>query len=222
MNDGNDIAALYDRWAPTYDTDENRTRDLAGEVLRAELAELAGGDIVELGCGTGRNTSWLAERARSLVAMDFSCAMLGRARERARREGLGERVRFLEHDVRTALPLDAVSADLVAIALVLEHIEDLGFVFGECARLLRPGGLLWMCELHPYRQWAGGQAQFSVPGERERTRVPAFVHEASEYVNAGIETGLRVRRMGEWRDVRDRTEAALPRLLSILYRSDRS
>ncbi len=222
MNDGDDIAALYDRWSATYDTDENRTRDLAGEVLRAELVELAGGDIVELGCGTGRNTVWLAERARSLVAVDFSSAMLERAQERAPREGFGERVRFLEHDIRTALPLEAASVDLVVIALVLEHVEDLGFVFGECARLLRPGGLVWLCELHPYRQWAGGQAQFSAPGERERTRVPAFVHEASEYVNAGIESGFRVQRMGEWRDARDRTEAALPRLLSILYRSDRS
>ena len=37
---------------------------------------------MELGCGTGKNTVWLAGRARALVALDFSDGMLTRARER--------------------------------------------------------------------------------------------------------------------------------------------
>lgn len=209
-----EVDALYDRWAATYDTDQNRTRDLAGRVLRTESADLVAGDVVELGCGTGRNTVWLVERARSLTGVDFSTAML----EEARRKISDDRVRFVRHDIRAALPLLGDSADLVVITLVLEHIEDLGFVFGECARVLRPGGYLWACELHPSRQWKGGQAQFVAPGEREAVRVPAYVHEVSEYVNAAIAADLRIVQMGEWRDDRNRAEASPPRLLSVLYR----
>lgn len=209
-----EVEALYDRWAATYDTDENRTRDLAGEVLRSELGELVEADVVELGCGTGRNTGWLAERSGSVVAVDFSRSML----DEARRKISDARVRFLEHDIRSALPLGSGSADLVAIALVLEHVAAIEPVFGECARVLRSGGHLFVCELHPYRQWAGGQARFTVPGSSDSVRVPAFLHSVSEFVNAGIAAGLCVERLGEWRDERDEAESVPPRLLSLLYR----
>ncbi len=208
------IADLYDRWAATYDSDENRTRDLAGQVLRAELADLPVGDVLELGCGTGRNTAWLAERARSLVAVDFSRSMLAKARERVSEGG----VRFLEHDIRTPLPVESGSADLVVITLVLEHVEDLGFVFHECARALRRGGHLFVSELHPYRQWAGARARFTAPGSEEAIRIPAYLHEISEYVAAGNGADLRLVGMGEWRDGWDRAEGAMPRLLSLLFR----
>lgn len=209
-----EIADLYDRWSVTYDTDENRTRDLAGQVLRAELPELTAGDVVELGCGTGRNTVWLAERARSVTGVDFSPAML----EKARRKISDDRVRFVQHDIRTALPFEPESTDLVVGTLVLEHIRNMAVVFAECARVLRRGGHLFVCELHPYRQWGGGQAQFTAPGGEESVRVPAYVHEVSEYVNGGIAAGFHVVRLGEWRDDRDRLEAASARLLSVLYR----
>ena len=62
---GAEIARAYDRWARTYDTDANTTRDLDAEVLRRSSLAIDGRDVLELGCGTGKNTGWLAERARS-------------------------------------------------------------------------------------------------------------------------------------------------------------
>ena len=80
-----EIAAAYDEWAETYDTDQNRTRDLAAQVLRKVDLNFAGRNVIEVGCGTGRNTEWLGPPPRpKSVALDFSEEML-RAGKRARR-----------------------------------------------------------------------------------------------------------------------------------------
>ena len=49
-------ASAYDRWAPDYDHCENKTRDLDGIALRAQDLDMAGKEVVEFGCGTGRHT----------------------------------------------------------------------------------------------------------------------------------------------------------------------
>src|SRR5215831_1705994 len=131
-----DVAAAYDLWADTYDVDPNRTRDLAGEVLRRSALRLAGRDVVEAGCGTGRNTLWLSGHAETVLAMDISEGMLRQAKARMR----SPHVQFVQHDIRSAWPSAERSADAVIAMLVLEHVEQLAPVFGEAARVLRRGG----------------------------------------------------------------------------------
>ncbi len=206
------IAAAYDLWAETYDTDPNRTRKLAGQGLRDLELPLDGRDIVEIGCGTGRNTEWLATRTASIIALDFSEEMLRRARSRVS----DSRVRFLQHDVRTTWPLADNSADIIIAMLILEHVEHLETVFAEAARVLRPRGDLFICELHPMRQLLGGQAQFTSTQTGERELVPAFLHNISDFVNGGLSAGFALHRLDEWRDP-DSGSNSIPRLLSLQF-----
>jgi ubiquinone/menaquinone biosynthesis C-methylase UbiE len=211
--ENSDIAAAYDLWADTYDVDPNRTRELAGEVLRHCDLSVAGLDVVEIGCGTGRNTLWLGERAENVLALDISEGMLRQAKARAQSPS----VRFLQHDIRSAWPSADESADVVIAMLVLEHVERLQPIFSEAARVLRWAGDLFVCELHPMRQMLGRQAEFTNPRTGERERVAAFLHDVSEYVNGGLQAGLTLMRLGEWRD----TGAGMadpPRLLSVHFR----
>lgn len=211
-----EIAAAYNEWAETYDTDPNRTRDLAAQVLKQADLGCADRKVVEVGCGTGRNTDWLAgpaAGAREIVALDFSEEMLARARDRVR----DPRVRFIHHDVRAKWPLADDSADLVIAILILEHVETLEPFFVEAARALKVGGELFMCELHPMRQLLGGQAQFTSTQTGERQLVTAFLHNTSDYVNGGLSSGFELVEMGEWRDA-DALPTASPRLLSLLFR----
>lgn len=208
-----EIAAAYNDWAETYDINPNPTRDLAAEALRQVNLSLAGRKVIEVGCGTGRNTPWLAERAAKLVGLDFSEEMLARARARIN----DPRVSFMQHDARATWPLADSSADVVIAMLILEHVEHLAPVFSEAARVLTTGGELFVCELHPMRQHAGGQAQFSNSRTGERQRVTAFLHDVSDYVNGALACGFELQHIGEWRDA-DAPASSDPRLLSLLLR----
>lgn len=208
-----EVAAAYNDWAETYDIDQNRTRDLAAEVLRQVKLNLDDRKVIEVGCGTGRNTTWLAERAAEIVGLDFSAEMLARARVRLN----DPRVRFVQHDARATWPFADASADVVIAMLILEHVEHLETVFAEAARVLTTGGQFFLCELHPMRQLAGGQAQFSNAKTGERQMVTAFLHDVSDYVNSGLASGFELRHLGEWRDA-EALANSQPRLLSLLFR----
>lgn len=208
------VARAYDQWAESYDGDRNATRDLDADVLRRAPLEVTGQDVLELGCGTGKNTAWLAERARTVIALDFSAGMLARARTRL--GPAASHVRFVQHDAREPWPVPDASVDVVVGNLVLEHVEDLAPVYGEAARVLRPAGRLWLCELHPERQRRGSQAHFVNAHTGETVQVPAHRHMVGEYVNGGIAAGLILRHLGEWLEA-DAARDAPPRLLSVLF-----
>src|SRR5215212_3465291 len=185
-NVGADVAQAYDRWSRRYDDDHNATRDLDARVVRQSPLHVAGAQILELGCGTGKNSEWLVAQARMLVALDFSPGMLDVARRRVR----SERARFVEHDITRRWPVEPSSVDLVVGNLVLEHVRDLGPIYAEAARVLRPGGELFFCELHPYRQLRGGQAHFEHEDTNEIVPVTAYQHTVSEYANGGLAAGF--------------------------------
>ena len=209
---GTSVSRAYDRWAQQYDDDVNATRDLDAWVVRHAPLAVDGRDVLELGCGTGKNTGWLAATARLVHAMDFSAGMLAVARRRVE----APNVRFVEHDIRRPWPLPDGAVDVVVGNLVLEHVEDLSAVFAESARVLRPGGRLFLCELHPYRQLQGSQARFTDRGTNELVHVPAFAHSTGEYVNGGLAAGLALRQLGEWMDP-GAPGGSVPRLLSVLF-----
>jgi ubiquinone/menaquinone biosynthesis C-methylase UbiE len=207
-----EVAQSYDRWAATYDADKNVTRDLDALVVRRAGLVLEDKDVLELGSGTGKNTAFLAEHARRVVAMDFSEGMIARAHERIATSN----VEFKLHDVRDTWPVDSASVDTVVANLILEHVHDLAPVFFEAARVLRPQGQFFFCELHPYRQLTGAQAQFVDPSTGQTVKLTAHVHTISDYVMGGIEAGFQLRSMGEWTE-EGAPEDAPPRLISCLF-----
>jgi malonyl-CoA O-methyltransferase len=206
------VARAYDRWAAQYDTDRNATRDLDADVVRRAPLDVAGRSVLELGCGTGKNSEWLAARSRELVALDFSAGMLAVARERVR----APNTRFIEHDIRMPWPVPPGEIDVVVGNLVLEHVHHLGPVFAEAARVLTHSGQLFLCELHPYRQLRGGQAHFTDEDTQETVPVAAYVHSTSEYVNGALAAGFTLRELGEWLEP-GAADGAPPRLLSLLF-----
>lgn len=209
---GDDVAKAYDRWSATYDADKNTTRDLDAAVVRRTPIALERKDVLELGCGTGKNTAYLASKANKVYAMDFSEGMIARAHERLTTSN----VRFIRHDVRELWPLEAASVDVVVGNLILEHVHDLAPVYFEAARVLRPGGQFFICELHPYRQLIGSQAQFIDPSSGETIKVTAHDHTVAEYVNGGVEAGFLVRALNEWSEETAPPDAP-PRLISVLF-----
>lgn len=208
------VSIAYDRWAATYDDDANATRDLDAVVVRRAPLRIASAEVVELGCGTGKNTAWLSREAGRVHAFDFSEGMLARARARVETAN----VSFVVHDIRVPWPLPDRSVDVVVGTLVLEHINDLAPIYAQARRVLREHGQLFLCELHPFRQLRGGQAHFTDAATGELVHVAAFVHSTSEYVTAALADGFTLRSLSEWMDA-GATDGAVPRLLSMLFES---
>jgi ubiquinone/menaquinone biosynthesis C-methylase UbiE len=135
------IADEYDERIPGNGVVDEIFTDSEADFLLGKVR--SGDDVLDMGCGTGRFTIPLAERARSVSGLDMSAMMLATARKKlADRELEAE----LHQGDMADLPFPDASFDVVVSMLALMHIprQDRQQVFGEVARVLRPGGRLLM------------------------------------------------------------------------------
>src|ERR1044072_7885162 len=102
------IQKAYNEWSETYDSDENLTRDLDQRVTREALANLHFHSILEIGCGTGKNTSFLVQIGTRVHALDFSEGMIKIAQEKIQ----AENVRFSLADLTQTWPCEEQAYDL--------------------------------------------------------------------------------------------------------------
>jgi ubiquinone/menaquinone biosynthesis C-methylase UbiE len=203
------VQESYNHWSATYDTDENLTRDLDQAVTRETLADSQWKSILEVGCGTGKNTALLAQIGDRVGALDFSEGMLKKAKDK---QG-SDNVIFLLADITKQWPCADESVDLVVCNLVLEHIEDLSFVFSEASRSLMEGGRFFVCELHPFLQYQGKKARFQ--RDQGTTEIRAFVHHLSDFLEAAEVIGLTLMACREWWHEEDQDQP--PRLVSFMF-----
>ena len=203
------VQEAYNNWSAAYDTDENLTRDLDRTVTRDTLLGLHCKSILEIGCGTGKNTALLAQIGEHVHAIDFSEGMLNKAREK-----LGSNnVTFSLADITKQWPRADQSVDLVVCNLVIEHIKDLPFIFSEAFRTLVQGGRFFICELHPFRQYQGTKARFQ--SDQGRSEIQAFVHHVSDFLGAAEANRLTLKSFREWWHDQDRNKP--PRLASFIF-----
>ena len=201
------VREAYNTWSATYDAVENKTRDLEARACREILSGVSFSTVIELGCGTGKNTAWLAEQAKHVTAVDLSEEMQAVARIKVK----SENVSFKLADIKE--PWDFAKADLITCSLILEHVEDLEFVFAQAAEHLNAGGHFYVCELHPFKQYAGTKARFETDDGLQI--LECFTHNVSDYFHAARENGFSLVRLEEWFD--DEEKIAVPRLVSFLF-----
>jgi SAM-dependent methyltransferase len=96
--------------------------------------------IVDIGCGTGQTSLYLARADRVVVGADLTRASLRLGRAAAERFGL-ERAQFVETDLQRP-GLKASAFDVVYSSGVLHHTPDPHASFARMARLARPGGTI--------------------------------------------------------------------------------
>jgi malonyl-CoA O-methyltransferase len=203
------IQNAYNQWSGTYDTDQNLTRDLDAKVTREVLADQHFKSILEIGCGTGKNTLFYAKIGARVHAVDFSQGMIEQAREKVR----AENVEFSMMNIRKTWNFEDGFFDLIVCNLVLEHIENLSIVFSEAARTLEPKGKFLVNELHPFRQYQGKKARFD-QGD-QTVEVEAFVHHISDFLNAAADNGLTLEKLNEYWHAADQNKP--PRIVSFVF-----
>lgn len=116
-----------------------RTADATWGEAVTGLVEVAGADVVDLGCGGGTYTRALVDLgAASVVGVDSSAPVLERARaDHGALPGVSSRLADA-----TATGLADACADVVLARALVHHLTDLAALAAEARRLLRPGGTL--------------------------------------------------------------------------------
>lgn len=146
-------AVLTDRWSPAQCAEVDREQRWA---LAAVLPALFGSNVLDLGCGIGRITGWLAGGASPdwtahtahttanaparVIGVDYSGNMLARAAREVRLANVSFVRACAQH-----LPFRSGLFDVVVTTSVLQHLtadEEFGRACARAAQALGPGGVL--------------------------------------------------------------------------------
>jgi len=151
-----DIRRSFNKAAQRYDEVAVLQRQVADELLdRLDLIKSSFTSILDAGCGTGYAIGQLARHypKAQLVALDLADDMLRYSRQRncstlSRINPWSKSPFFVCSDIEK-LALRDNSVDLIYSNLTLQWCNDLGSVFGEWMRVLKPGGMLLFSSLGP-------------------------------------------------------------------------
>ncbi len=205
----NKVKDSYRNWSKIYDNNENKTRDLDQKITKEILSKIRFESVLEIGCGTGKNTAWFIQNAKTVTAIDFSPEMLKIARNKIK----SNKVQFIEADIQKKWSYNKSLVDLISINLVLEHLENLDFTFKNANEHLKTGAHLFISELHPFKQYLGSQARFD--GEL----VPSYLHHISDFLNLAKNNNFTCVELIESFDVSPKkNEENLPRLITFLFK----
>lgn len=201
------IEKAYNIWADQYDTNNNKTRDLDQKASIETLSKFQFKTVIELGCGTGKNTEWLLQHVETIIGLDFSEKML----EKARQKVFSSKVQFIKTDLNQKWDVPNKFANLITSSLTLEHIKDLDSIFKQANQKLKQNGKFFICELHPIKQYLGSKAQFE--SEQGLQDLEVYTHHTSEYIETANKYGFKLIELKEWFD----EEKEIPRLISFVF-----
>jgi malonyl-CoA O-methyltransferase len=164
----------YERWAPGYDAQpHNPLMSAEQRAMCARFPGLAGRDVLDLACGTGRyGRLATVAGAQRVVGLDASAGMLSRA-------VITDRVRG---DLG-ALPFRARTFDVVISGLAIGHAADLEVCLAGIARVLRTGGTLLYSDFHPEATRRGFTRGFRAT-DGQRFELPSDGYSVARHVAA--------------------------------------
>ena len=177
-------AAAWDRNAEFWDLrmgEGNRTHLQVVLPSTARLLRPRPGErLLDLACGNGQMSRWLADRGARVVGVDISEGMLARARARSRE--YGDRIRFVRADLTTSRGGAALGAhryDAAVCTMAIMDMQAIEPMFRAVRRRIVPHGRFVFSLLHPSFSHTGARI---VRGRDRRGRRSLGV-EVTEYLS---------------------------------------
>ena len=140
------VMRAFDRSAAEYSRHARFQEEIARETAAMALRHAScRGRVIDLGCGDGALLAAILESAPigDPLAMDLSAGMCAMAKAR-----LGQKATVIRADAES-LPFATSSADMIVSSLALQWVEDMGALFAQIARVLKPSGVLVAATLGP-------------------------------------------------------------------------
>jgi ubiquinone/menaquinone biosynthesis C-methylase UbiE len=182
------VRCIWEKLAPRYDKDIKLFERVLFSGGREWVCSQAGGEVLEIGVGTGRNLEHYPQSIR-LTGIDISAPMLDIARQQA--SELAREVDLRVGDAQ-ALEFADESFDTVVFTLSLCSIPDDRKAISEAKRVLRPGGRLLLLEHVASSRWLVRTVQQLLDWITVRTVGDHLVRDPLVHVQA---QGFEVERM---------------------------
>jgi 2-polyprenyl-6-hydroxyphenyl methylase/3-demethylubiquinone-9 3-methyltransferase len=125
-------------------------QELRAAHLREREPDVTGRRVLDVGCGGGLMTEEWARRGARTTGLDRAPALLDVARRHAASSGLA--IRYLDDDLETLAEREAETYNVVTAFEVVEHVSDPDAFVRALARLLAPGGRLYLSTLNRTRR----------------------------------------------------------------------
>ena len=139
----NEVRTMFDRIAPVYDV-MNRVMTMGLDLRWRRIAAAAvvrpGDRVLDACCGTGDLAIAARKAGGEVTGVDFSPAMLERARRKA------PEITWVEGDL-LALPFEGGSFEAATVGFGVRNVADLAGSLGELRRVLGPGGRVAILEI---------------------------------------------------------------------------
>ncbi len=138
-----DIRGFFDREAPfieeRHGPAEPALRYRIG-LVRTYFPASSEINLLDVGCGTGNHILALAPFIRRGTGIDFSTAMIERARIRAQTSPWREKITFFMDNAQELKTITDTSIDVVICIGTLEHVPNKALLLSQAHRVLRPSG----------------------------------------------------------------------------------
>ena len=171
-------------------------------------AELLGQRVLDLACGYGTQSRWLARRGAVVTAVDLSARLLAEAQGREQEQSLG--IRYLRGDAASIDWWDGSLFDGVICHMALMDIDDLSGTYRVARTVLRPGGWFTFSVFHPCHPgsperlsaWPpdlgyDAETYWSTEEQGVRGHVGAHHRMISTYINEALRAGFLLNEVSE-------------------------
>jgi SAM-dependent methyltransferase len=169
----------------------------AGPDLQPMLAasEIRGHErVLDIGCGPGHTAMLFATRAKEVVALDPTQAMLDQATELAKQRGLSNM--GVELASAEAIPFPDDAFDLVTSRQSAHHYPDVRAALREVARVLRPGGRFVLVDTFAPEEQDADEFLNQIELLRDSSHIRDY--RVSEWREMFAEVGLGLRDLQHW------------------------